>query len=166
MTAIHIPFSREADMMKIVLTILIVLVISCYQVPADVAQMPDPPTFSYHQWASGEWNIAMLSTPAYPAGVDPRYEIQMLGGKARGSELSDLMADGAPSDVHLLRDWNASGNTISFGASHSPFSDALAEAGITWAALRIRTVDANEGYMPSDWAYIAAVYGVHLRPGP
>ncbi len=88
----------------------------------------------------------------------------MLGGKALVHHLSDLLSDGAPSNVHLLRDWNASGNTISFGASHSPFGDALFTAEFNWAVLRIRTIDANEGYMPSDWEYIAAVYGVRLKP--
>ena len=131
----------------------------------DTGQMPGPPTFTYHQRASGQWNISTLSTPAYPAGVDPRYEIQLLGGKTPVHQLSDLLSDSAPANTHLLWDWNAPGHTISFGASQLPFGNALSEKRINWAALRIRTIDANEGYRPSDWEYIAAVYGDQLQPG-
>ena len=103
------------------------------------------------------------------AGLSRRGRSEIRDSDARGKapvhQLSDLLSDDAPANTHLLRDWNAPGHTISFGASQSPFGDALFTAEFNWAALRIRTIDANEGYMPSDWEYIAAVYGVHLRPG-
>ena len=38
-------------------------------------------------------------------------------------------------------------------------------AQVNWSGIRIRSIDTNGNYLPSDWSEMLSAYGVHLNPG-
>ena len=101
------------------------------------AQMPEPFAFSYHEAHTGQWSLNWLGVPQWPEDATPAIQIEIYGG------------DGA--NQRLLQAMTAPRNTINYGSTINHIYK------VSRAGVRVRAVDVEGKYGPSDWSAMLVI---------